>query len=327
MGVDINRTIALTFLIGSALAGAAGVVQGLYFGNIQFDLGFQAGLKAFTAAVLGGIGNMTGAALGGFIIGFVEVDRAALRAASLGAGGRVRRPDRDPRLPPGRPPRPAARRAGMSAVSDPANGRAPRAAACAADRRDFAERHRSIERARRHGARRGCSCRSSCLLPPFSGFSGQNVWIDGFTNAGVFVLLALGLNIVVGLAGLLDLGYAAFFAIGAYTYAFAASPFYGNSTSRSGRCCSSARSSPPSSAILLGAPTLRLRGDYLAIVTLGFGEIVPIVVPEPRRRTPRAPNGIGGIYRADASAIIDVPDDRQPVAVLPHDDRADHDRR
>ena len=77
MGVDINRTIALTFFIGSALAGAAGVVQGLYFGNIQFNLGFQAGLKAFTAAVLGGIGNIAGAALGGFIIGFIEVTAAA----------------------------------------------------------------------------------------------------------------------------------------------------------------------------------------------------------------------------------------------------------
>jgi branched-chain amino acid transport system permease protein len=77
MGVDINRTIAATFFIGSALAGAAGVVQGLYFGNIQFTLGFQAGLKAFTAAVLGGIGNITGAALGGFLIGFVEVTAAA----------------------------------------------------------------------------------------------------------------------------------------------------------------------------------------------------------------------------------------------------------
>jgi branched-chain amino acid transport system permease protein len=73
MGVDINTTIALTFFIGSALAGAAGVVQGLYFGITVFNIGFQAGLKAFTAAVLGGIGNTTGAALGGFVIGFLEV--------------------------------------------------------------------------------------------------------------------------------------------------------------------------------------------------------------------------------------------------------------
>ncbi len=73
MGVDINTTIALTFFIGSALAGAAGVVQGLYFGVTAFNIGFQAGLKAFTAAVLGGIGNTTGAAIGGFVIGFLEV--------------------------------------------------------------------------------------------------------------------------------------------------------------------------------------------------------------------------------------------------------------
>jgi branched-chain amino acid transport system permease protein len=73
MGVDINTTIALTFFIGSALAGAAGVVQGLYFGVTVFNIGFGAGLRAFTAAVLGGIGNTTGAAVGGFTIGFLEV--------------------------------------------------------------------------------------------------------------------------------------------------------------------------------------------------------------------------------------------------------------
>jgi branched-chain amino acid transport system permease protein len=78
MGVDINTTIALTFFLGSALAGAGGVIYGLYFGNIQFNLGFAAGLKAFTAAVLGGIGNTVGAALGGFLIGFVEVFTAQL---------------------------------------------------------------------------------------------------------------------------------------------------------------------------------------------------------------------------------------------------------
>ncbi len=73
MGVDLNQTIALTFLLGGALAGAAGVVWGLTYGYVRSDLGFNAGLKAFTSAVLGGIGNITGAVLGGFIIGFVEV--------------------------------------------------------------------------------------------------------------------------------------------------------------------------------------------------------------------------------------------------------------
>jgi branched-chain amino acid transport system permease protein len=78
MGVDANQTIALTFLIGGVLAAAAGVVWGLRFGYVRFDLGFNSGLKAFTAAVLGGIGNITGAVIGGFIIGFIENFSAAL---------------------------------------------------------------------------------------------------------------------------------------------------------------------------------------------------------------------------------------------------------
>ena len=73
MGIDINKTIALTFFVGSVLAGAAGVITGFYYGNTWFINGFRAGLIAFTAAVLGGIGNTTGAALGGFLIGFIEV--------------------------------------------------------------------------------------------------------------------------------------------------------------------------------------------------------------------------------------------------------------
>jgi branched-chain amino acid transport system permease protein len=72
MGIDINRTIAATFFIGAALAGAGGLVFALYFNSIRFDLGFSAGLIAFTAAVLGGIGNIEGAALGGLLIGIVK---------------------------------------------------------------------------------------------------------------------------------------------------------------------------------------------------------------------------------------------------------------
>jgi branched-chain amino acid transport system permease protein len=72
MGVDVNRVIAITFFIGSALAGAAGVVYGMYINNIDWHIGFGAGLKAFTAAVLGGIGNIRGAMLGGLAIGLLE---------------------------------------------------------------------------------------------------------------------------------------------------------------------------------------------------------------------------------------------------------------
>jgi branched-chain amino acid transport system permease protein len=71
MGIDVNRTISLTFLIAGALAGAAGMVVALYYGQTFFQLGFQFGLLSFTAAVLGGIGNLTGATLGGIVIGII----------------------------------------------------------------------------------------------------------------------------------------------------------------------------------------------------------------------------------------------------------------
>ena len=72
MGIDRNRIIAITFFIGSALAGAAGVVYGMYINNIDWHIGFGAGLKAFTAAVLGGIGNIRGAMVGGLAVGLLE---------------------------------------------------------------------------------------------------------------------------------------------------------------------------------------------------------------------------------------------------------------
>ena len=71
MGIDVNRTISLTFLIAGALAGAAGLIVALYYGQTYYQYGFQFGLLSFTAAVLGGIGNLTGAALGGLVIGLI----------------------------------------------------------------------------------------------------------------------------------------------------------------------------------------------------------------------------------------------------------------
>ena len=72
MGINVDRVIAFTFLVGSALAGAAGVMTGLVFQNVQPYMGFGAGLKAFTGAVVGGIGSISGAMLGGMIIGIAE---------------------------------------------------------------------------------------------------------------------------------------------------------------------------------------------------------------------------------------------------------------
>ncbi len=72
MGVEVDRVIMLAFFLGSALAGAGGMVFGLYYNFTRFDIGYTAGLRAFTAAVLGGIGNVPGAMLGGLIIGLIE---------------------------------------------------------------------------------------------------------------------------------------------------------------------------------------------------------------------------------------------------------------
>jgi branched-chain amino acid transport system permease protein len=72
MGVNVRWVIAATFFIGSALGGAGGVLVGLYYTQIDFFMGYSAGLKAFTAAVLGGIGNIKGAMLGGILLGLIE---------------------------------------------------------------------------------------------------------------------------------------------------------------------------------------------------------------------------------------------------------------
>ncbi len=115
---------------------------------------------------------------------------------------------------------------------------------------------------------------------------------DVLVVTGIYVMLALGLNVVVGFAGLLDLGYVAFYAVGAYTYALL-NTWLGVSFWPAlilGALLSAVF------GVLLGIPVLRLRGDYLAIVTLGFGEIIRIVLNNWDEVT-RGPNGILGIGR------------------------------
>lgn len=113
------------------------------------------------------------------------------------------------------------------------------------------------------------------ILPFLAGGLLGQGWVRMLDFALLYILLALGLNLVVGYAGLLDLGYIAFYALGAYFYAWLASPHFGLHLPfwvilPLGTLFAAAF------GLLLGAPTLRLRGDYLAIVTLGFGEIIRI---------------------------------------------------
>ncbi len=112
-------------------------------------------------------------------------------------------------------------------------------------------------------------------LPFLTDWAAGRAWVRIAAFALLYIMLALGLNIVVGYAGLLDLGYVAFFAVGAYLYALLASPHFGIHLPFWALLPACALIACVF-GVLLGAPTLRLRGDYLAIVTLGFGEIIRI---------------------------------------------------
>ena len=113
----------------------------------------------------------------------------------------------------------------------------------------------------------------SLAVLPFALAQIGTTWVRITDYAILYILLALGLNIVVGFAGLLDLGYIAFYAVGAYTYALLASPHF-NLHLPFWIILPIGAAIAALFGVLLGAPTLKLRGDYLAIVTLGFGEIV-----------------------------------------------------
>ena len=158
----------------------------------------------------------------------------------------------------------------------------------------------SIARLKRHPAAPwgGAAVVAVALLAlPFALAAAGTTWVRVMNLAILYVLLSLGLNIVVGFAGLLDLGYIAFYAVGAYAYALLASPHFGIHWPFWAVL--------PISAIvaaffgvLIGAPTLKLRGDYLAIVTLGFGEIVRIFLNNLSRPV-NITNGPQGIARID----------------------------
>ena len=147
-------------------------------------------------------------------------------------------------------------------------------------------------------------------LPLFVQQFGQG-WVRIMAIALLYVLLALGLNIVVGYAGLLDLGYVAFYAVGAYMYALLASPHLFETFPWIAAMFPNGLHTPiwlvvPLAAglaalagVLLGTPVLKLRGDYLAIVTLGFGEIIRVFMNNLEHPV-NITNGPRGLDRIDS---------------------------
>lgn len=173
------------------------------------------------------------------------------------------------------------------------------------------------------------------LLVPLVLQNFGNAWVRIADMALLYVLLALGPNIVVGYAGLLDLGYVAFFAIGAYMYALLESPHLTETFPAVAAMFPDGMHLPiwaviPAAAflagvlgVLLGAPTLRLRGDYLAIVTLGFGEIIRVFLnnlDHPVNLT-NGPKGLGqidaiSIFGLSMSKRVDIGDFELPSVTL-----------
>ncbi len=158
---------------------------------------------------------------------------------------------------------------------------------------------------------------AALLILPFIAQYAGNFWVRMIDFALLYVLLALGLNIVVGYAGLLDLGYVAFYAVGAYVFGLLASPHLSDTFPAIKAIFPNGLHTPfwvviPLGAALaglagvtLGAPTLKLRGDYLAIVTLGFGEIIRVFVNNLDRPI-NITNGPKGLSQIDSIKMLGV---------------------
>ena len=297
MGVDVDRVVSLVYVVGSALAGVGGVLVGLLYTQVDFGFGFFIGIKAFTSAVIGGIGNIRGALLGGLVLGVVESVTTGFISPTykdvitfvLLAGVLLLRPT-------GLLGRPLRVR---EAVATSVPGVRPRIPGAA-------------------------------LLTPLSAFwaflgqVGGRIWpavgvaaillvpqvverpyfVRVAASIGLAVVLTASLNVVAGWAGLLSLGHVGFYAVGAYVYAFLASPHFGvHLPFLAAVGCAGLVAG--GLGLLIGTVSLRLRGDYLAMVTLAFAEIVrnlAISLDRPVNLT----GGTNGILNLDMPSMAGV---------------------
>ena len=260
-GIDRNQAIRGVFALGGALAGAAAFVFVLYYTHPFTLYGAQSGLTAFTAAVLGGIGRPRGALFAGLLLGviaafsdyFLAVQWTPVLLLALLILLLVIRPT------------------GL--------GRDEQDAISAAPVELVAQRERG--KPRRTQWLLGGLLLFGALYPLLDSLFGGRTQLIALSLL-VFVLLALGLNLVLGFAGLLDLGFAACFAIGSYTTGVLTMP--GGPLAGLGLANNFLLVFAISAVIaagfglINGMLTLRLRGEYLAIVTLAFGQLAPLLV-------------------------------------------------
>ncbi len=263
MGGNPDRAQMLAFGVGGGVAGFGAAIFAAYFGGANAQYGLRSGLAAMTAAVLGGVGDPRGALLAGIVLGifssfsdyFLDAQWTPVLVLMLLIGLLAFRP--------------TGLLGTSSSGTDPPTPASP-----------------VLTSARAQGPSRRVLVVLLVLGVVYPWVDQAAGWyrLPGATAALLMVTLAIGLTVVVGFAGLLDLGYAAFFAIGSYTTAILTS-----SGSRIGVALPAVLREPWLAVLLaglvaaafgvfFGLPSVRTRGEYLAIVTLAFGEIVPLVI-------------------------------------------------
>ena len=265
MAIDVNKVISFTFGVGSLLAALGGIMWTMKYPQLNPLMGVIPGLKCFICAVIGGIGNIFGAVLGGFLLGFIEIMVAAFLPALTGY--------RDAFLL--RPPHPG-------------------------------PPHQARRSLGKETGRKRCEAmktRNTLLTAGAVALAAILLWIGNkslgnyamriLNLSAIYIVLALSLNMVNGFLGLFSLGSAGFMAVGAYVSALLSMspevkemnffleplvPWMQNLTLpffialiAGGLCAALA-------GLLIGMPVLRLHDDYLAIATLGFGEIIRVVI-------------------------------------------------
>lgn len=249
MGVDVNQVSRISFAMAGALAGVGGLLVGLYYHNVYPTMGFAAGLKGFSAALLGGLGNIPGAIAGAYLLGTTESFGVAwlgssyrdLIAIALLIGALLLRPS-------------GLFAAARALLPEPTAG-------------TFIARGRPVSIPLWLLLAAVCSALALPLLI-------QNpYWLQVLATAWIFGLLAVSLNLIAGTAGQVSLGHAGFLALGAYASAILTRrlslPFE-----------LSLLVSPAIAAaigVLLCYPALRLRGQYLSIATMALGQGIALV--------------------------------------------------
>jgi branched-chain amino acid transport system permease protein len=262
LGINVNRVIGLTFAIASVLGGVAGILNAMYFGTIYPAMGFVALIKAFTAAILGGMGSVPGAVLGGFVLGISE----SLGTAYLPSGF-------SDALPfvllfvvllfvPGGLTRQPARQAIHDGAPQTGTGLVDHLLRLA-NLGGVPRKDRGTPIALGIGI-------ILCAAAPFLGDYALRILLV----IAVYSAMALGVNVILGLAGQLSLCHAAFFAIGAYASALLTTRFgLGFGTAMAVGVLVSALL-----ATVVALATFRVRGYYLALVTLAFAEIMRVTI-------------------------------------------------